>query len=127
MVATSERLNGILVCNTNPFIVASNILYICSVLKTDFPIVKLRIIQLEDDLNRSINTLLENLQDPHLVSKMLKQRDIEGFSFLDMMGKLSLHRTMQTKIAYRIIQDQWKSKVDVSGSIFEGSSNYRIL
>ena len=72
MVANSECLNGILVCNTNPFMVASNILYICHVLKRDFPIAKLRIIQFELDLNNSIITLLENLYDPYQVSKMLK-------------------------------------------------------
>jgi hypothetical protein len=127
LVEDSERINGILVCNTNPFMVASNILYICHKLKKDFPIAKLRINQFEEDLNNSVIKLLENLYDPCQVSKMLKQTDISGYSSLDMMGKLSLYRTMQTKIADRIIQDQWKSKVDVSGSIFECSSAYRIL
>lgn len=47
--------------------------------------------------------LLENLQDPFKVSKMLKQTDIQGYSPLDMMGKLNLYKTMQTKIADRII------------------------
>jgi hypothetical protein len=44
-----------------------------------------------------------------------------------MMGMLSLYKIMQTKIADRIIQDYWMSKVDVSGSMFENSTPYNIL
>jgi hypothetical protein len=72
IIAESELINGILICNTNPFLVASNILYICSRLKESFPVVKLRIVQFEEDLNTSIIMLLENLMNPVRVSKMLK-------------------------------------------------------
>lgn len=44
LIKNSHTMEGILVCNTNPFMVASNILFICHRLKEIFPIVKLRVI-----------------------------------------------------------------------------------
>lgn len=40
------------------------------------------------------------------------------------MGKLKMYKAMQTKVADRIIQDTWISKVDVSGSILENSTAF---
>ena len=34
---------------------------------------------------------------------------------------------MKTKTIDRVLKDQWSSKVDVSGSIFENSTSYYIL
>lgn len=43
------------------------------------------------------------------------------------MSKLKMYRAMQTKVADRVIQDTWVSKVDVSGSFLENSTAYDYL
>ena len=71
--------------------------------------------------------LLNNVYDPYKVSLLLKQTDIENYSTLDLMSKLKMYRAMQTKVADRVIQDTWVSKVDVSGSFLENSTAYDYL
>ena len=71
--------------------------------------------------------LLNNVYEPHKVRLLLKQTDMENYSALDLMGKLKLYKTMQTKVADRVIQDTWISKVDVSGSYLENSTAYDFL
>ena len=68
--------------------------------------------------------MLSNVYDPYKVAKLLRQTDIDGFSSLDLFGKLKLYQSMQTKTADRVIKDYWSSKVDVSGSILENSTGY---
>ena len=72
-------------------------------------------------------TLLNNIYDPQNIRLMLKQTDTENFNTLALMGKLKLYKAMQTKVADRVIQDTWISKVDVSGSFFENSTAYDYL
>ena len=43
------------------------------------------------------------------------------------MSMLEMYRAMQTKVADRVIQDTWVSKVDVSGSFLENSTAYDYL
>ena len=107
--------------------VASEILFISNRIKRDFPLAKLRIEQFEYDLESCMILLLETVYDPYKISKLLKQTDIDGYSTLDLLGKLRLYKTMKTKTADRVIQDFWSSKVDVSGSFLENSSSYNIL
>ena len=71
--------------------------------------------------------LLDKIYDPYKIAKLLKQRDIDGYSSLDIFGKLKLYNIMKTKTADRVIKDFWASKVDVSGSILENSTCYNIL
>lgn len=68
--------------------------------------------------------LLDNVYEPHKVRMMLKQTDLDNFNTLDLMGKLKMYRAMQTKVADRVIQDTWISKVDVSGSFLENSTAF---
>ena len=94
LVANAQKPMGIMVCNINPFMVASAILYISESIKNDFPLAKLRIEQYEADLHNTIKVLLERLYDPYKISKLLKQTDIEGYSSLDLFGKLKLYGIM---------------------------------
>ena len=71
--------------------------------------------------------LLDNVYDPYKVRLLLKQTDLENYSTLDLMGKLKMYKLMQTKVADRVIQDTWNSKVDVSGSFLENSTAYDYL
>ena len=71
--------------------------------------------------------LLDNVYDPIKVRRLLKQTDIENYSTLDLMGKLKMYKAMQTKVADRVIQDTWISKVDVSGSVLENSTAFDYL
>ena len=71
--------------------------------------------------------LLDNVYDPYKVRLLLKQTDLENYSTLDLMGKLKMYKLMQTKVADRVIQDTWNSKVDVSGSYLENSTAYDYL
>lgn len=120
-------MDGIFICNINPFLVAATILVICTDIKRDFPLAKLRILQFEDKLIDSMITLLNNIYDPQKIRLMLKQTDPENFNTLALMGKLQLYKAMQTKVADRVIQDTWTSKVDVSGSFYENSTAYDFL
>ena len=72
LVNTAEAPNGIMVCNINPFMVASAIFFISNRIKNDFPLSKLRIEQFEGDLQKTIVTLLERVYDPYKISKLLK-------------------------------------------------------
>lgn len=71
--------------------------------------------------------LLNNVYDPYKASLLLKQTDIDNYSTLDLMSMLEMYRAMQTKVADRVIQDTWVSKVDVSGSFLENSTAYDYL
>ena len=106
---------------------AVTILYICDKIKKAFPLAKLRIQQFEGDLSSSMILLLNNVYDPFKIRLLLKQTDTENYSSLDLMGKLRMYKAMQTKVADRVIQDTWSSKVDVSGSFFENSTAYDYL
>ena len=69
-------------------------------------------------------SLLDNVYDPYKIRLLLKQTDMENWSTLDLMAKLKMHKAMQTKVADRVIQDTWVSKVDVSGSVLENSTAF---
>ena len=124
MVANAATENGILVTNINPFLIATTILYICATIKRDYPLARLRIEQFEGDLEDKMIELLDNVYEPHKVRLLLKQTDMENYSTLDLMGKLKMYKAMQTKVADRVIQDTWISKVDVSGSFLENSTAF---
>ena len=47
LVENAQKPDGIMVCNINPFMVASAILFISEQIKNDFPLAKLRIEQYE--------------------------------------------------------------------------------
>ena len=127
LVSEAKSEKGIFVCNINPFMVASAILFISHKIKSDFPLALLRIQQYESELEDIIINLLSNVYDPFKIGKLLKQTDINGLSSLEMFAKLKLYRSLQTKTADRVIKDFWSSKVDVSGSILENSTSYNIL
>ena len=44
IVEESDQMDGIFICNINPFLVAATILIICANIKKDFPLAKLRIL-----------------------------------------------------------------------------------
>ena len=71
--------------------------------------------------------LLDKVYDPHKVRLLLKQTDSDNYNTLDLIGKLKLYKAMQTKVADRVIQDIWNSKVDISGSFLENSTAYDYL
>lgn len=71
--------------------------------------------------------LLEKIHETELLSQKFSKRDLFGYSGLDLMEKLGLFKLLQTKVTDRILQMKWSSKIDVSGSIFEPSTNYQIL
>ena len=50
LVERAQSIDGLLVCNINPFMVAEQILEICRILKRDFPLARLPIMRVEDDL-----------------------------------------------------------------------------
>jgi hypothetical protein len=78
-------------------------LSICKRLKTDFPIIKMRLLTYEERLVESMKELLNNIYDPYKVAKMLKQTDIYNNSSLDIWARLKMYHIMQTKIADRVI------------------------
>ena len=68
----AETADGIMICNINPFMVGSSILYISNRIKSDFPLAKLRIEKYEVDLEATIIRLLTNVYDPYKIAKLLK-------------------------------------------------------
>ena len=78
LVNKAEAPDGIMISNINPFMVASAILFIGAKIKNDFPLSRLRIEQYEVQLTRTLERLLERVYDPYKVSKLLKQKDIQG-------------------------------------------------
>ena len=124
LVQNAAEEDGILISNINPFLIATTILFICARIKRDYPLARLRIEQFEGDLVDRMIELLDNVYEPQKIRLLLKQTDLENFSSLDLMGKLKMYRAMQTKVADRVIQDTWISKVDVSGSFMENSTAF---
>ena len=59
LVDDARKADGIMVCNINPFMVASSILYISNKIKRDFPLAILRVEQYETDLEDTMILLLE--------------------------------------------------------------------
>ena len=127
LVVNSKKMDGIFVCNINPFLVAATILFICDNIKEGFPLAKLRIQQFEEILVGSMIVLLNNVYDHEKIRLLLLQQDSDKFTTLAIFAHLKLYNTMQTRVADRVIQDTWISRVDVSGSFFENSTAYHYL
>jgi hypothetical protein len=58
---------------------------------------------------------------------LLKEKDLSGRNGFWYMAQNSVHRVLDTRIIDRIISDYWKSDVDVTGTIMEASTSYRII
>ena len=59
LVNDSQKAGGIMICNINPFMVASAILFISHKIKRDLPLAMLWVKQYEQDLENTIIILLE--------------------------------------------------------------------
>ena len=127
LVEEADSIDGIMVCNINPFMVACNILAISYQIKDNFTLTKLRIEQYEEKLQNTMINLLEQTHEPYKISKLLKQRDIDGYSCLDWFSSLKLYSILKTKTVDRVIKDYWSSKVDISGYVLENSTCFNIL
>ena len=82
IVEKAETLNGVLICNTNPFLLGATILTILGKIKENYPPLKLRIETFEDDLLSSISRLLNKVYAPYKVRMLLKQSDLDRKSVL---------------------------------------------
>ena len=55
---------------------------------------------------------------------MLKEEDLDGRNSLWFMAHHNIYDILDTNVMDRIIYDLWKSNIDVTGTLFEASSNY---
>lgn len=91
IVQTSNEMDGIFVCNVNPFLVSVTILFICEFIKQGFPLAKLRIEQFEAGLIHSMITLLNNVYDHEKIRLLLQQTDSENYNTLALMAKMNMY------------------------------------
>jgi len=61
------------------------------------------------------------------MKQLLKEKDFSGRNALWYMAQNNVYRVLDTRIMDRIISDYWRSEFDVTGSLFEASTSYRIL
>ena len=127
IIENAKTMKGILICNTNPFLVAANILKYLSWIKANYPILKLRIDQFEEDLFSCMICMLDNFNDPYKIRKLLKQTDSNNLTVLQLLSDLDLYKLLQTKVADRVVKDTWSSRVDISGYFFENSKAFNYL
>ena len=96
-------------------------------LKKRFVLAALRIQNYEEILNATLLSLLDELYEPQLVARLLKKKDLNGYSSLDLIAKLKLYSVLQSKVADRIIRLSWSSKIDSSASIMDIATTYKIF
>lgn len=55
---------------------------------------------------------------------ILKEQDLDGRNALWFMGAHNIYNILDTTVMDRIIYDLWRSNIDVTGYLWEASSNY---
>eukprot|EP00347_Sterkiella_histriomuscorum_P018923 403343649 len=84
-----------------------------------------------DKINRQIEEfcqkIIKDIQNSDELKCLLKQRDLQGNDSLYYMSLHNVYSILDTKSTDRIIQDFWKSNIDVNGNLFSASTSYRLL
>ena len=62
-----------------------------------------------------------------MASKLLKKKDFDGYSGLDLIAKLKLYSVLQSKVADRVLRVSWASKIDATASIMDLSTTFKIF
>jgi len=58
---------------------------------------------------------------------LLKQKDLEGRNYLWFIAEQNVYQVMESDLMDKIIQDFWKSNLDITGNLMEASTSYSIL
>lgn len=71
--------------------------------------------------------LLDNLFNPTLIAKFMNKRNMDGKTGFDLVAEMKLFKVLQTRVVYRILMMNWRSKIDSSASFLEQATSNRVL
>lgn len=86
LVARIDQPYGILVCNINPLMVSMQLLEITKELTQKFPLVKMRLVQIEESIKTNLIKILDNYYAPRVIKSLLLMSDLHGYTVLDKLG-----------------------------------------
>jgi len=125
MEKTDQR--SVLVRNANPLKLCLMLIHIVEEIKAKFPITYFRVEQLREIFEAKAKKVVEAISNGDELKLILKQKDLQGHDCLWFMAQHNVYTVLDTRVMDRIMQDFWKSNIDVTGNILETSTSYRLL
>ncbi|CDW90047.1 wd-40 repeat protein [Stylonychia lemnae] len=95
--------------------------------RAKFKITTFRTEQIQEDIEQSTKKIIKNIPNSDELKQLLKQRDLYGNDALYYMALYNVYTILDTSATDRILQDFWKSNIDVNGYLWEASTSFRLL
>ena len=92
-----------------------------------FKITSFRTEQLKIEIEDVTKKIIKNIPNSDELKQLLKQKDFHGNDALYYMALYNVYTILDTSSTDRILQDFWKSNIDVTGYLFEASTSFRLL
>eukprot|EP00347_Sterkiella_histriomuscorum_P017383 403349594 len=113
--------------NLNPIKIGMSMIDLMMLIQVKFRIAAFRVEKINTEIEELIKQVIKDIQNSDELKYLLQQRDLQGNDSLYYMSLHNVYSILDTKSTDRIIQDFWKSNIDVNGNLLAASTSYRIF
>ena len=82
---------------------------------------------LVNEIELLASKIVKSISNSDELKSMLKHKDMRGNNSIYYMSLYHVYNVLDTKCSDRILQDFWKSNIDVTGNILECSTAFRLI
>ncbi|CDW83264.1 transient receptor potential cation subfamily member 4 [Stylonychia lemnae] len=121
------KASALFTYNLNPIKIGMSLFDLLVQIEGKFKISSFRVDKINGQIEECIQKIIRDISNSDELKYLLKQRDLQGNDSLYYMSLHNVYSILDTKSTDRIIQDFWKSNIDVNGNLLSTSTSFRLV